>query len=84
MITRRIIVNLFAFFGVAVLLIVYGLINLLGNPFQSPMQVSALLPNAYGVYSNFSVTLNGVQVGSVRSVSLTPAGPGWTSPSTTG
>ncbi len=74
MITRRIIVNLFAFFGVAVLLIVYGLINLLGNPFQSPMQVSALLPNAYGVYSNFSVTLNGVQVGSVRSVSLTPAG----------
>ena len=74
MITRRIIINLFAFFAVAAVLIVYGLINLLGDPFQSTMPVTALLPNAYGIYSNFSVTLNGVQVGSVRSVSLTRSG----------
>ncbi|HWE70880.1 MAG TPA: MCE family protein [Acidimicrobiales bacterium] len=74
MITRRIITNLIAFFAIAAVLIVFGLINLLGNPFQSTMPVSALLPNAYGIYSNFSVTLNGVQVGTVRSVSLTPSG----------
>lgn len=74
MITRRIITNLIAFFVIAAVLIVFGLINLLGNPFQSTMPVSALLPNAYGIYSNFSVTLNGVQVGIVRSVSLTASG----------
>lgn len=74
MITRRIITNLIAFFAIAAVLIVFGLINLLGNPFQSTMPVSALLPNAYGIYSNFSVTFNGVQVGTVRSVSLTPSG----------
>ncbi|HWD51143.1 MAG TPA: MCE family protein [Acidimicrobiales bacterium] len=74
MITRRIITNLIAFFVIAAVLIVFGLINLLGNPFQTTTPVSALLPNAYGIYSNFSVTLNGVQVGTVRSVSLTPTG----------
>jgi phospholipid/cholesterol/gamma-HCH transport system substrate-binding protein len=73
-ITRRIITNLIAFFVIAAVLIVFGLINLLGNPFQSTTPVTAVLPNAYGIYSNFSVTLNGVQVGTVRSVSLTPAG----------
>ena len=74
MITRRIITNLITFFVIAGVLIVFGLINLLGNPFQSTTPVSAMLPNAYGIYSNFSVTLNGVQVGTVRSVSLTPTG----------
>jgi virulence factor Mce-like protein len=73
-ITRRIITNLITFFVIAGVLIVFGLINLLGNPFQTTTPVSALLPNAYGIYSNFSVTLNGVQVGTVRSVSLTPTG----------
>lgn len=74
MITRRIITNLITFFVIAGVLIVFGLINLLGNPFQATTPVSALLPNAYGIYSNFSVTLNGVQVGTVRSVALTPSG----------
>jgi virulence factor Mce-like protein len=73
-ITRRIITNLIVFFAIAAVLIVFGLINLLGNPFQSTTPVTSVLPNAYGIYSNFSVTLNGVQVGTVRSVSLTPAG----------
>ncbi|MHB1712076.1 MAG: MCE family protein [Acidimicrobiales bacterium] len=74
MITRRIAVNLFVFFAAAAVLVVYGLINLLGDPFQTPMQVSTVLPSAYGIYTNFSVTLNGVQVGTVRSVSLTRTG----------
>lgn len=74
MITRRIIINLFVFFAAAVVLIVYGLINLLGDPFQTPMHISTVLPSAYGLYSNFSVTLNGVQIGTVSSVSLTPNG----------
>ena len=74
MITRRIVINLITFFAASAVLIGFGLVNLLGDPFQVPMTVTTVVPTAAGLYSNFTVTLNGVQVGSVRSVSLVPGG----------
>jgi virulence factor Mce-like protein len=74
MITRRIVVNLVTFFAASAVLITLGLVNLLGNPFQVPMTVTTVVPSADGLYPNFSVTLNGVQIGSVSSVALVPGG----------
>jgi virulence factor Mce-like protein len=74
MITRRIVINLITFFAASAVLIGFGLVNLLGDPFQVPMTVTTVVPSADGLYSNFTVTLNGVQVGSVRSVALVPGG----------
>jgi virulence factor Mce-like protein len=74
MITRRIVVNLLTFFAASAVLIGFGLVNLLGNPLQTPTSISTVLPTADGLYANFAVTLNGVQVGSVTSVSLVPSG----------
>ena len=74
MISRRIVVNLVAFLVASTVLIVFGVVNLLGDPFDAPMDVSTVLPSADGLYTHFSVTLNGVDVGSVSSVGLTPAG----------
>jgi len=73
-ISRRIVVNLVAFLVASTVLIVFGVVNLLGDPFDAPMDVSTVLPSADGLYTHFSVTLNGVDVGSVSSVGLTPAG----------
>ena len=36
MITRRLVVNLIVFFVVSFALVAYGIVNLLGNPLQSP------------------------------------------------
>ena len=74
MITRRIVLNLITFFVASSVLIGFGLMNLLGDPLQLPTTVTTVLPSADGLYSNFPVTLNGIQVGSVSSVSLVPAG----------
>ena len=74
MITRRIVVNLVTFFTVSAVLVVFGLLDLLGNPFRSPTVVDTVLANADGLYPGFTVTLNGVPVGSVRSVQLTHGG----------
>ena len=74
MITRRIVANLIAFALVSAALIAYGFLDLLGNPLRSTTTVSAVLPSASGLAPNFLVTLNGVDVGSVKSVSLTPGG----------
>ena len=74
MITRRIVVNLVAFVVASAVLVAFGVVNLLGDPFHAPMDVSTVLPGADGLYSHFSVTLNGVDIGSVSSVALTPAG----------
>jgi virulence factor Mce-like protein len=74
MITRRIVVNLVTFFVASAVLVVFGLVNLLGDPFRPTMSVSTMLPAADGLYPHFTVTLDGVQVGSVRSVTLVPGG----------
>jgi phospholipid/cholesterol/gamma-HCH transport system substrate-binding protein len=73
-ITRRVAVNLVVFVLVSAALVVYGLVDLLGNPFKSETTVSTVLPTASGLAPNFLVTLNGVDVGSVRSVSLVRGG----------
>jgi phospholipid/cholesterol/gamma-HCH transport system substrate-binding protein len=72
--SKRLIVNLIVFFAVSIALIVYGYGALIGNPLQPPTQVSAVFPNASGLYNNFSVQLNGVDVGSVTGVTLTSTG----------
>ena len=74
--SRRLIINLVVFLAVSIALIVYGYGDLIGNPLQPPTQVSAVFPNASGLYNNFSVQLNGVDVGSVTGVTLTAAVPG--------
>ncbi len=70
----RILVNLVAFVVIAGGLIGYGIVDLLGNPFQQTTVVSATFPNASGVAPNFGVVLDGVVVGSVSSVQLTRGG----------
>ncbi|MHB8682523.1 MAG: MlaD family protein [Acidimicrobiales bacterium] len=74
MITRRIIVNLVSFVVLSTALVAYGFLDLLGNPLSSATTVSTVLPTASGLSPNFIVTLDGVDVGSVQSVSLVPGG----------
>jgi virulence factor Mce-like protein len=70
-INRRLIVNLIAFFVVSFALVAYGIVNLLGNPLQSPTSLTTQFADASGLYSGFEVELNGVPVGTVTSTSLT-------------
>ncbi|MDA8400353.1 MAG: MlaD family protein [Actinomycetota bacterium] len=74
MITRRVVVNLVVFTLATILLVGYGTVTLLGNPFRKSMEISAVFPTTSGLYPHFSVALNGVDVGSVRSITLTKAG----------
>jgi virulence factor Mce-like protein len=71
MINRRLIINLIAFFVVSFALVIYGIVNLLGNPLQSPTTLTTQFADASGLYSGFEVELNGVPVGTVTSTSLT-------------
>ncbi|HVT41803.1 MAG TPA: MCE family protein [Acidimicrobiales bacterium] len=71
MINRRLIANLIVFFVVSFALVVYGIVNLLGNPLQSPTSLTTQFPDASGLYSGFEVELNGVPVGTVTSTALT-------------
>lgn len=71
MITRRLLVNLIAFFLVSFGLVAYGVVNLLGNPLSSPTVLTTEFPNASGLYPGFEVELNGVPVGTVSSTALT-------------
>jgi virulence factor Mce-like protein len=70
-INRRLIINLIAFFVVSFALVVYGVVNLLGNPLQSPTTLTTQFADASGLYSGFEVELNGVPVGTVSSTALT-------------
>ncbi|MDA8359468.1 MAG: MCE family protein [Actinomycetota bacterium] len=72
--TSRLVLNLLAFLVVTVALIAYGVVDLLGNPLASSLHVSAVFPNASGLFDNFSVELNGVDVGTVSSVQLVHGG----------
>lgn len=70
MITRRVVINLVAFVTVSLALVAYGVFDLLGNPFAAITTVSTILPSASGLATNFSVTYEGIQVGTVSSISL--------------
>jgi virulence factor Mce-like protein len=72
--TWRLVANLVVFGLVALALIGYGIVDLLGNPFESSTDVSAVFPTASGVGANFSVELNGVTIGTVSSVRLVRKG----------
>lgn len=74
MITRRVVTNLVSFFVISAVLIGFGVYNLLGDPFRSPTDISTTLPDADGLYPGFTVTLNGVVVGSVSGIALTARG----------
>ena len=74
MITRRILINLVSFVVLSGALVAYGFLDLLGNPLSSATTVSTVLPSASGLSPNFIVTLDGVDVGSVKSVALAPDG----------
>jgi phospholipid/cholesterol/gamma-HCH transport system substrate-binding protein len=74
MIGRRLIINLIAFFLVSFGLVTYGVVNLLGNPLRSPTMLTTEFPDASGLYSNFTVELNGVPVGTVAKTALTAKG----------
>lgn len=67
-------INLVTFVVIAVGLIGYGIVSLLGNPLQHQTVVSATFPNAAGVEPNFGVVLDGVVVGSINNVQLTARG----------
>ena len=74
MIDRRIVVNLCAFLVLSAALIAYGFFDLLGNPLAHETTVSTIVPSAAGLSPDFDVTLDGVDVGIVKSVSLVPRG----------
>ena len=73
-INRRLVVNLIVFFVVSFALVVYGVVNLLGNPLQSPTMLTTQFADASGLYPGFEVELNGVPVGTVTSTALTGHG----------
>jgi virulence factor Mce-like protein len=73
-ITRRIVVNLVTFGMISAVLIGYGFLDLLGNPLRATTTMSTVFPTASGLSPGFTVTLDGVDVGSVSSVSLAPSG----------
>ncbi len=74
MITRRILINLVSFTVLSAALVAYGFLDLLGNPLANTTTVSTVFPTAAGLAQNFTVTLDGVDVGSVKSVSLASNG----------
>ena len=60
MINRRLVANLIVFFVVSFALVAYGVVNLLGNPLQSPTTLTTQFADASGLYPGFEVELNGV------------------------
>lgn len=74
MITRRVMINLIVFALAAAALVAYGFIDLLGNPLAATTTVYTVLPTASGLSKNFTVTYEGVDVGSVSNVSLAKGG----------
>lgn len=70
----RLVVNLAVFTLIALGLVAYGVVDLLGNPFATSTSIAAVFPDASGIDPNFSVELNGVTVGSVSAVHLVRGG----------
>lgn len=74
MISRRIIINLVVFALASAALVAYGFVDLLGNPLAATTTVYTVMPTASGLSDNFTVTYEGVDVGSVKNVSLVKGG----------
>lgn len=72
--TRRLILNLVTFFSVSALVIGYGVVNLFGSPFHEPVVLVTEMPETAGLRPGFSVTLDGVVVGTVGDVELAEDG----------
>jgi virulence factor Mce-like protein len=49
-------------------------VNFVGNPAAKPIKISTILANSDGLYPRFTVTYEGVDVGSVSEVELVPKG----------
>jgi phospholipid/cholesterol/gamma-HCH transport system substrate-binding protein len=73
-VNRRLTINLITFFTVAALVIGYGFLNLFGNPFREPVTLVTRMPETAGLRPGFSVTLDGVVVGTVEDVELADDG----------
>lgn len=71
---RRLTINLITFFTIAALVIGYGFLNLFGNPFREPVTLVTRMPETAGLRPGFSVTLDGVVVGTVDDVELAEDG----------
>jgi virulence factor Mce-like protein len=69
MISRRTAINLIAFFVAAVLLVLYGIVNL-WDPFGHGRNAYAVFPSAGGLHQKFLVSLDGVPVGEVSGIKL--------------
>lgn len=74
MISRRILINLVVFFLVALALVVYGAFTIFGFSLHPARHDYVELPSAGGLRSGFTVSLNGVPIGTVSDVKLTGAG----------
>ena len=74
MISRRTIINLITFFGLAALLVVYGFVSLIHNPLAHERSVVTVLPDTGGLKPGFSVTMRGVPIGAVSGLKLLPHG----------
>lgn len=72
--TKRLTLNLITFFTISVLVIGYGFVNLFGNPFREPVTLVTRMPETAGLRRGFSVTLDGVVVGTVDQVELAEDG----------
>ncbi len=72
MIDRRIIANLVVLLAIAVALEGYGVVTLFGSPFDERRTLVADLPDAGGLRTGFSVSHDGVVVGTVSKIDLLP------------
>lgn len=70
MLSKRVLVNLAVFFAVSFGLVIYGAVTLLGNPLAERRSATAVFPDASGILTNFSASMNGVVIGHVSDVEL--------------
>src|SRR5579875_3708175 len=70
MLSRRVLINLVLFLGVALALIAYGVVDLLGNPLAARTHISTVVPASAGLVPRLTVTSNGIEVGTVTGVKL--------------
>lgn len=70
MIPRRVIINLFVFFGLTGLLTAYGFFSLIHNPLNQPTRLYSYIDDTGGVRNGFTVALRGVPVGHVGALRL--------------
>ncbi|MHB8293993.1 MAG: MCE family protein [Acidimicrobiales bacterium] len=72
--TKRVVANLAVFLVLTAVLVSYGIVSLLGNPFAHRQTAYVIFPTASGIRHNFTVALNGVDIGSVATVTPVASG----------